>query len=44
MMSFVILFQPTPRNKLGVKALKYLKKGQTIEDQVMVDVLVEAIR
>ena len=37
-------FQPTPRAKLGVKAQKYLKKGQPVDDQVIVDILVEAIR
>ncbi|KAL3868818.1 hypothetical protein ACJMK2_041577, partial [Sinanodonta woodiana] len=36
--------QPTPRAKLGMKALKFLKKGQPVDDQVIVDVVVEAIR
>ena len=36
--------QPTLRAKLGMKALKNLKKGKPVDDQVMVDILVEAIR
>lgn len=36
--------QPTPRAKLGAKALKSLKKGQPVDDQVQADILVEAIR
>lgn len=35
---------PTAKAKLGAKAQKYLKKGQPIDDQVIVDILVEAIR
>nr|XP_022317151.1 sperm flagellar protein 2-like isoform X9 [Crassostrea virginica] len=35
---------PTPKAKLGAKALKYLKKGQPIDDQVIVDTLIETIR
>ena len=41
---FLLYFQPTPRNKLGAKAVKCLKKGQAVDDQVLVDVLVETIR
>ncbi|XP_048761563.2 sperm flagellar protein 2-like isoform X3 [Ostrea edulis] len=36
--------EPTPKAKLGAKALKYLKKGQAIDDQVIVDILIETIR
>uniref|UniRef100_K1P929 Sperm flagellar protein 2 n=1 Tax=Magallana gigas TaxID=29159 RepID=K1P929_MAGGI len=35
---------PTPKAKLGAKALKYLKKGQPVDDQVIVDILIETIR
>lgn len=34
----------TPKAKLGAKAQKYLKKGAPIDDQVIVDIIVEAIR
>ena len=36
--------QPTLRNKLGAKALKYLKKGKACDDQLLVDIVVDAIR
>ncbi|XP_071117594.1 sperm flagellar protein 2-like [Haliotis cracherodii] len=36
--------QPSNRAKLGSKALKYLKRGKPVDDQVIVDVLVEVIR
>nr|XP_011414807.2 sperm flagellar protein 2 isoform X4 [Crassostrea gigas] len=36
--------EPTPKAKLGAKALKYLKKGQPVDDQVIVDILIETIR
>ncbi|WAR24394.1 SPEF2-like protein [Mya arenaria] len=35
---------PTPRAKLGAKAQRFLKKGQAVDDQVLVDILVESIR
>ncbi|XP_005100478.1 sperm flagellar protein 2 isoform X2 [Aplysia californica] len=36
--------QPTARAKLGSKALKFLKKGRPVDDQIVVDVIIEAIR
>ncbi|XP_063404210.1 sperm flagellar protein 2-like isoform X1 [Mytilus trossulus] len=36
--------EPTPKAKLGAKAQKYLKRGAPIDDQVIVDIIVEAIR
>ena len=38
------IFQLTPKAKLGAKALRYLKKGTPIDDQVIVDILIEEIR
>ena len=38
------LFQPTARAKLGSKALKFLKKGRPVDDQIVVDVITETIR
>lgn len=36
--------QRTVRAKLGAKALKCLKKGKPVEDQVVADILLEEIR
>lgn len=36
--------QPSLRNKLGSKALKFLKKGRPVDDQIVVDVLADAIK
>ena len=36
--------QLTPRAKLGAKASKLLNKGKPVEDALIVDILVEAIR
>ncbi|XP_074662046.1 sperm flagellar protein 2-like [Tubulanus polymorphus] len=36
--------QPTERAKLGLKASKCLKKGKPVDDEIVVDILVEAIR
>jgi adenylate kinase family enzyme len=36
--------QATPRAKLGQKAMKFLKKGKTVEDALLVDIVIEAIR
>lgn len=41
---FHLFEQPSARAKLGSKALKYLKRGKPVDDQVIVDVLVEVIR
>ncbi|XP_069125844.1 sperm flagellar protein 2-like isoform X2 [Argopecten irradians] len=35
---------PTNRSKLGAKALRYLKRGAPIDDQIIVDILVDKIR
>ena len=34
----------TPRAKLGGKALRMLKKGKPVDDQLSVDILADAIR
>ncbi|XP_013409132.1 sperm flagellar protein 2 isoform X2 [Lingula anatina] len=36
--------QPTERAKLGAKAMKCLKKGKPVDDQIIIDVLVDSIR
>ncbi|XP_059172221.1 sperm flagellar protein 2-like isoform X3 [Physella acuta] len=36
--------EPTARAKLGEKAMKFLKKGKPVEDQVVIDIVIEAIR
>ncbi|KAL8583785.1 hypothetical protein ACOMHN_036420 [Nucella lapillus] len=36
--------QPTLRSRLGSKALKFLKKGRPVDDQITVDILVDAIK
>ena len=36
--------QPSVRNKLGAKALKYLKKGKACDDQLLVDIVVDVIK
>ncbi|KAL8590470.1 hypothetical protein ACOMHN_011683 [Nucella lapillus] len=36
--------QPTVRNKLGARALRFLKKGQPVDDEVVVEVLADVIR
>ncbi|XP_070194777.1 sperm flagellar protein 2-like isoform X3 [Littorina saxatilis] len=36
--------QPSLRNKLGSKALKFLKKGRPVDDQIVVDILADAIK
>jgi len=38
------VYQATARARLGGKAQRCLKKGQAVEDQVLVDILTEAIR
>ncbi|XP_076462790.1 sperm flagellar protein 2-like isoform X2 [Babylonia areolata] len=37
-------YAPSVRNKLGSKALKFLKKGRPVDDQIVVDILVDAIK
>nr|KAG5711746.1 hypothetical protein BaRGS_023510 [Batillaria attramentaria] len=36
--------QPSLRNKLGSKALKFLKKGRPVDDQIVVDIVADAIK
>lgn len=36
--------QPSERNRLGVKALKYLQKGRAVDDQIVVEILTNAIK
>ena len=38
------MLQPTLRNQLGASALRFLRKGQPVEDQVVVEILAEAIK
>ena len=38
------MLQPSVRNKLGSKALKFLKKGRPVDDQIVVDILADAIK
>ena len=38
------VLQPSVRNKLGSKALKFLKKGRPVDDQIVVDILADAIK
>ncbi|GFR65233.1 sperm flagellar 2, partial [Elysia marginata] len=35
---------PTNRSRNGAKAIKFLKKGRPVDDQVVVDIIVDAIR
>ena len=39
-----MFLQPTLRNKLGARALKFLKKGKACDDQLLVEIMVDAIR
>ena len=39
-----LIFQPTLRAHLGMKAAKILKKGQPVDDKMLIEILVEAIR
>uniref|UniRef100_A0A2C9KBG9 Calponin-homology (CH) domain-containing protein n=1 Tax=Biomphalaria glabrata TaxID=6526 RepID=A0A2C9KBG9_BIOGL len=36
--------EPTVRAKLGAKAFKSLRKGRPVEDQIVIDIIIEAIR
>ncbi|KAI8510088.1 hypothetical protein Bbelb_125160 [Branchiostoma belcheri] len=36
--------EPTNRAKLGSKAIKSLRKGKSVDDQVLVDIVIDAIR
>ena len=40
----MFVFQPSARAKLGMKAMKFLKKGKPVDDALTVEILVEAIR
>ena len=45
MVLFVALFnQMTPRAKLGRMANRYVRKGQAIKDELLVEIMVEAVK
>jgi len=42
--SFDFYWQPSGRARLGEKALKCLSQGKAVDDEILVDIIVEAIR
>ena len=42
--SYILYFQLSNRAKLGAKAAKFLKKGKPVEDILMVEIIIDAVR